>query len=57
MKTADNRFVVKMVILTIALVAWQPMVLFWAEEHAAADATGMYFGKKRAWDAGLPPCN
>ena len=54
MKTADNRFVVRMVILTIALVAWQPMVLSWAEAHAATDATGMYFGKKEYNPKPLP---
>ncbi len=54
MKTANHHFVVRMVILTIALVAWQPMVLFLAEAHAATDATGMYFAKKEYKAIPLP---
>ncbi|SPE33189.1 conserved exported hypothetical protein [Acidobacteriia bacterium SbA2] len=46
METSDNHFGLRIVILAIAMAAWQSGVLFSAETGAAKEGTGMYFAKK-----------
>jgi len=54
METANNHFGLRIVILAIAMAAWQPGVLFSAETGAAKEGTGMYFAKKAYEATPLP---
>ena len=46
METTNIHFGLRIVILALAMAAWQPGVLFSAETGAAKEGTGMYFAKK-----------
>jgi hypothetical protein len=46
METANIHFGLRIVILALAMAAWQPGVLFSIETGTAKEVTGMYFAKK-----------